>query len=491
MNKIVKFALLSLLGIIVVVAGLVAYIAATFDPNQYKPQIVQAVKDQTQRTIRIEGDIRLSLFPGIGATLGKVWLSERTSDQEFAGIEDFRIALKLLPLLSKQVVIDTVEIRNLRLNLVRGKDGKINIDDLTGGGKSTPAANAGAAPVRIDIDHFMLRNATITYTDQAQGEKYTLSKLDLETGRLASGVPGKIALSFAINRDQPKLDLETTLKTTFTFDLEQQQYALGDLDLSAKGSAAGISDLVIKANGSVDTKLTGRDISISKLSVVASGRQQDDDLNLRLDIPLLSVTTDQVSGEKLAFDATVSQRNSKMVIRLDVPTIEGNAPLFAAKQLNASIDLQQEGATTQLRLTSPLTGSVEAQRIELPRLIATININNPRLIKNPLAATINGAAQADLARQYANWTFSAKIDDSNINGKAGLAKFTPPLYTFDINIDQLDADRYLPADTKPKQPEQLFDLSAFKGLNVNGSLKIGMLRMNNIKASDVRLDIKP
>ena len=40
-----------------------------------------------------------------------------------------------MPLLSKEVVVDTVEIKNLRANLVRHKDGKTNIDDLMGGGE--------------------------------------------------------------------------------------------------------------------------------------------------------------------------------------------------------------------------------------------------------------------------------------------------------------------------------------------------------------------
>ena len=109
MNKIVKFVVLPLVGMIAVIAALAAYLAATFDPNQYKPQIVQAVKDKTGRTLKLDGDIKLSLFPSIGATLGKASLSERASDREFAGADDLHVALKLFPLLSKQVVVDAIE----------------------------------------------------------------------------------------------------------------------------------------------------------------------------------------------------------------------------------------------------------------------------------------------------------------------------------------------------------------------------------------------
>jgi len=492
MNKIVKFVVLPLVGIIVAVVALAAYVAATFDPNQYKPQIVQAVKDKTKRVLKIDGDIRLSLFPSIGAALGKVSLSEFGNDKEFAGIEDFRVSLKLLPLLSKEIVVDTIEIKNLRANLIRSKDGKFSIDDLTGGGdKSAPAAKSEGPPVRIDIAHVTLENATITYFDQAAGANYALSKLNLRTGRIASGVPSKIELSATVQSDKPKLDLETALKATVTFDLDQQSYALDGLNLSAKGLAAGISNLAVTAKGDIDAKLATREFLISKLAIAASGKQEGGEINVKFDVPRLVVTKDKVSGEKIELDATLNAAKSKLVAKLSVPGIDGNAQSFKAGEMTASVDVRQDGATIKAKVTSPLAGSVDVQKIELAKLVATINVNNPKLPKNPIDATLNGSALVDFARQNANLTFATRLDDSNISGKAGLAKFAPPFYTFDVNIDQLDADRYLPkSDPKQKQPEQPFDLSALKGLNASGSLKIGSLKVANVKASNVRLDVK-
>jgi len=501
MNKIAKFVVLPLVGIVVIVVALAAYIAATFDPNQHKSQIVQAVKDKTQRTLKLDGDIKLSLFPSIGATLGKASLSERASDQEFASVDDVRVALKLIPLLSKEVVIDTVEVKNLRAHLVRFKDGKTSIDDLAGGAdKSAPAAKSAGPQVKIDIDHVAIENAAITYTDQAAGAKYALSKLNLKTGRIAAGVPSKIDLSFSVQSDKPRLDLEAALKTTVTFDLDKQNYALDGFDFSAKGTAAGVSNLAATAQGDVDAKLATKEFHISKLAVAATGEQEGGDLNVKFDVPRLVITKDKVSGEKIALDATVSEARSKLVARLDIPGIDGNAQSFKAGEMTASIDMQQEGATIKAKVTGPLAGSVEAQKIELAKLVATVNVNNPKLPKNPIDATINGSALVDLAKENASLSFATKFDDSNISGKAGLTKFTPPFYTFDVDIDQLDADRYLPkSDPKqkqqkqpeqPSQPEQPLDLSALKGLNANGSLKIGALKVANVKASNVRLEIK-
>ena len=80
----VKYAAYALAAVIVLIAVAIGIIAATFDPNSYKPQIVQLVKDKTGRTLTIDGDIKLKIFPKIGAQVGKVALSERGSDKEFA-----------------------------------------------------------------------------------------------------------------------------------------------------------------------------------------------------------------------------------------------------------------------------------------------------------------------------------------------------------------------------------------------------------------------
>ena len=312
MSKIVKFVVLPLTALIVVVVAIGAYIAATFDPNQYKDQIVQAVKDKTKRTLNLDGDIKLSLFPSIGAKLGKSSLSEYASEKEFAALEDLRVSLKLMPLLSKEVVIDAIEIRNLRATVVRGKDGKLSIDDLTGGDKTKPEAKSEASPVKIDIDHVTLENAAVTYVDQGAGTKYALSKLNLKTGRIAKGVPAKIDLVVTAQSDKPKLNLDIALKTTLTFDLDKQHYVLEGLDFNAKGTAAGILNLVASAKGDVDAKPATKELVVSKLAVAATGRPEGSgDLNVKFDAPKLNVTKDKVTGDKIALDATMTENKSK------------------------------------------------------------------------------------------------------------------------------------------------------------------------------------
>jgi len=486
MKAIVKFVLWLLAGIILILAAAAAYIAATFDPNDYKPQIVQAVKDRTGRNLRLEGDIKLAFIPRIAATLGRVSLSERGSDREFAAVDDFRVALKLAPLLSKQVVVETVEVRNLRARVVRFKDGTTNFDDLAGGFIPAPAARGDELPLVIDIGHVTLENAALTYTDEASGAAYALSKINLGTGRIVSGVPVRIDLACTVQSDQPVITLEAALKATVAFDLDQQRYTFAGIDFSATGLAAGISNLAATAKGEIDARLASREFLISRLAIALTGKPESGNLDVSFDAPKLTVTGDNVSGETLVLDATLRTAKGKLAAKFEISGIDGNAKAFRAGALNAGIDAQQDGARIKARLTGPLAGSIEGQKLELPKLVATVNVNHPALLKNPLDAAFNGSAQADFPRQTASVAFTAKFDDSAIKGRIGLTKFTPPFYTFDIDIDRLDADRYLP-QRDSKEP---FDLAALKGLRANGSVKIGALKASDVKSTNVRIEIK-
>ena len=73
--KALKWILWGLGGLVLLLIIVVAIVAATFDPNQYKPQIVELVKERTGRTLTMDGRIGLTFFPKVGAEVEKVALS--------------------------------------------------------------------------------------------------------------------------------------------------------------------------------------------------------------------------------------------------------------------------------------------------------------------------------------------------------------------------------------------------------------------------------
>ncbi len=162
-------------------------------------------------------------------------LSEFRSDQEFAAIESAHVSLALLPLLSRQLVVNEVTIRGVRANLVRFRDGSMNIDDLL------IRDEQKQVQFTFDIEHVAIERSAINFRDEAEGAEYAVSGLNLKTGRIASGVPTRIGLSLAIKGNQPRLALDATVKTQLTFDLDLKR---DDLTVKGRLSAARTPGLV-------------------------------------------------------------------------------------------------------------------------------------------------------------------------------------------------------------------------------------------------------
>lgn len=97
--------------------------AITFNPNDYKDDIIKIVKDETGRELSISGDISLSLFPWIGIDLGAIEISNAKGfgKQPFAKMAHLQVRAKLWPLIMQKIVADTLVIKGLNLNLKIGR----------------------------------------------------------------------------------------------------------------------------------------------------------------------------------------------------------------------------------------------------------------------------------------------------------------------------------------------------------------------------------
>ncbi|MGH8744618.1 MAG: AsmA family protein, partial [Burkholderiales bacterium] len=418
MRKIIKYLLILFAGVIAVFIAVAAYIAATFNPNDYKPQIVQLVKDKTQRTLKIDGDIKLSFFPNIGVNLPKLALSEHQSDKEFAAVNSARVSLKLMPLLDKQAIVDEVEVKGLRANIIRYKDGRTNFDDLIGAGEAKRGAKAEAKPgaPQFNIDHVDIENTNLIYTDEGSGAKYTLRDVYLKTGRIANGTPGQIEAAFKVSGNQPKFDLNTQLKTRLTFDLSKQTYWLEALDLALKGEAAGITKLALNATGNVGAKLQSKEFSVDKLKLNVTGVKDKDNLDVSLDAPKINLTQEKFSGDKLVLLAKVSGQNNATA-HLTVSALQGTQQAFKTGAINLELDAKQGEQTLKAKLSTPLSGNLKNQQFNLPAIAANFTASGPGLPNKSVSGELKGSAEIDAAKERVQANLSGRLEDSSLKAK--------------------------------------------------------------------------
>lgn len=507
MNKILKYVLIGTVAVVGIAAAGIAYVVVTFNPNDYKPQIIQAVQDSKQRKLRLDGEIKLSFFPSIGANLSMVSLSEFRSEQEFASIENAHVSLALLPLLSKQVVINEVAVSGMKAQLVKQKDGKLNIDDFLSNGaapaESKPAETqsqpAAGAPVRFDIASVSVDKTALSYRDEASGAQYAVKDLSIKTGRVANRVPVGIEMSVVVQANQPKLDVSAQLKTTFTFDLERSLYHAEGIDMQVKGGALDFSNLNVKANGEVSANLSKQEFDAKKLTVSVSGTQGKNNFDARLNVPALSLTKDQYSADKVVLNAKLNGAIGNIVAALSLPGVEGNAQSFKISALTLEAEMQQPEQAFKVKLTTPVAGNIETQQFSLPLLVLAVNASGDKLPNKSVSSELQGSVQLDAKKQAVAVNLAGGLLQSQIKAKVDLKGFAYPAIKFDVDVDQLDADLYLPktpassrdaTSIKSKEPEQALDLSALRNLNLNGSLRIGALKVMNVKSTQLRVDVK-
>ena len=128
MGKFLKIVL----GLVALAAALVIVLAVVLpfiiDPNDFKNQIAAAVQENTGRTLSIDGNIGLSVFPWLGLEIGQARLSNAQGfgEQPMASIEKVEVRVKLLPLLHKQLETDTIKLSGLSLRLGKDASGRSN-----------------------------------------------------------------------------------------------------------------------------------------------------------------------------------------------------------------------------------------------------------------------------------------------------------------------------------------------------------------------------
>src|SRR2546425_5399255 len=222
MTKLVKYLWLALGGVAALLVAVVLVFALTFDANRYKDDIERIAKERTGRTLKLQGELKLAVFPSLGASIAGVTLSERGSGREFVRLESAQASVKLLPLLHGQVIVEAVRVSGLRARLVKNKDGSYNFSDLLEGKAEKPAPRKKdqSTPVIFDIAGVDIDRAAVAYRDTSTGQEISLSDLELHTGRIADSISVDFTARLDESSIRGKLGMARTAQPSYRLDLD-------------------------------------------------------------------------------------------------------------------------------------------------------------------------------------------------------------------------------------------------------------------------------
>ncbi len=277
-------------------------------------------------------------------------------------------------------------------------------------------------------------------------------------------------------------------------DMSNHKLAVEGLTASGSGAMPGmlINDFKAKAP-KLAVNLDAGQILVDGVALSASGKRGDEGFDIKVDAPKLNVSKESASGE--AITGTVKLTGKEQVdAKFNLSGVKGSGKSLSISEIKLDANVKEGERTIVALLSTALTANLEAKVFDLAKINADITITDPKIPQKTVKLPITGSARADLGKEMVSADISTKFDESSIQAKGGLTKFKNGAITFDVSIDKLNLDKYIPPKDpnapKTSEPEKPIDLSALKTLNASGNIKIGALQVNNVKANNVSLTIR-
>ncbi len=374
-----KRVLISLVVLVIVALVGIAIFLLTFDPNAYKSKLEEIVYNRYQRTLAINGDIQLSLFPRIGLSVQDVSLSNRNSTEAFASVDSARFAVAIWPLMFNRLVVDHVAVTGFKAWITRDGDGDFNFHDLIRRsatlGPASPvlalpslpmaAAHAAEPPAatapvaytvgaasgtdfQIDIAGLDLKNGEIHLYDQVTGSIGRIVKLDVNTGRMTANQAFDVALKGKLIGESPLADANVDGQALIKFNPDQQTYSAQKLNLVVAGKLGPLTAKAVTLRGNLAYSAYSEMFSASGVELVVQGDVDGPTpikgLDSSLTVPQLKVDRSQAEFqvEKLAYRAKGNQPHQSFDIAFDAPRLAVSPEAAKGEPVSGTIKLSNK-----------------------------------------------------------------------------------------------------------------------------------------------------
>ncbi len=417
--------------------ALLAFVA-TFDANNYKPEIIEQVENATGRSFTIDGDIHLSIFPWVGLSVENVALgnAEGFKAEQFAAIKQLDVKVNVLPLIKKEVQINTIRLHGLYVSLEVAKDKSNNWSGLTQQ-EATPSDEAPAADVStkadteapaeqaiaeesealplqsLQVEGFEFVDATIHYDDRSSNTKATVSELNLTTSAIKFDEAVDVSFGARIENNQPEIDTRLKLTTQLILNQELTEFNLREFvfTLLAQENAFITQQEEIEIKSNIDISMDEQRVSLKQLQLSALGTTT-----------LAEITVSQfLETPLIQGDIEIQSFNARSVAKragVELPAM-AKANALHNVALKTKVELQGEKVeANDLRLTlddNTLTGwlhvlNISKQQLRYELAFDQLNLNDylPPVVET---AAIDDKAVAGLNSENAdNSTATATAD---------------------------------------------------------------------------------
>jgi len=401
------------------------------------------VKETTGRELVFEGDVKLTFFPRLGIETGGMRLSNPPGfgDKPFSRVDRASVSIKLLPLLSRKVVVGKVALDGLQLHLTKDADGRASWADITGPDEPGKPADAASWSLNdLSLDGVHITNSSILWEDATLGKRYAVTGLNMDVQAIRAGKPCGVTASFQLDCAKPQLSAKTELTGTATLNAAEGRHFFSDVKLTVAATGKDVPG----GKGDFEFGLTELKIDEGKQTATGTGLS-------------FSGYGAKATGQFLAENL---KEGPDVKGRLDVPDFNGRE--LSAALTGKAPDTADAGAYQHI--TAALEFKTGTGYTEIPN-------------------------------------FSAKLDDAHVEGRFRVTGLQKKAYSFNVRISGLDADRFLPATKRGgdaaaqaagkdgAQAEEVFPVKALREMKLDGKITAERFKVKGLRFTSLTLPI--
>ncbi len=239
MHKILKLTgiLVGILALLIVLA--IIFLVTFVSPNRLKPVLTAQVMKYTGRQLVMDGNMSWTFFPYLGVRVGHSSLSNPAgfNEKTFAEISNITVAVKLMPLFSRQIESSGIQLDGMKLHLIKNKNGQVNWNfnlavpvKNSGGTEPTTSEKMTMGLIVSGLD---VTNTAIDYSDEQMNKYYNIKNFELHAKEINLSRAFPVNASFDFSANNPALSGQAALKGNALLNMASAIYSFRDLNFSA------------------------------------------------------------------------------------------------------------------------------------------------------------------------------------------------------------------------------------------------------------------
>jgi AsmA protein len=468
--------LLSLLAItLLLLIAAVILLPQFIDPNDYKEEITAKVKQHTGLELAINGKLSLSVFPWLGVNTGNVVLSQPSIIRDsvsnagaFANIEAIDIKVKLKPLFSRKIEVDTILLKKPRIEFITNASGNNSLTGLSPSSAEKPstkasttaASNSGKQATVIaafTIAGVNISDGEIIIDDRQAKTRYEVTRLNITSGNVLSGAKAPLSLS-GIFSAQNITPISVNLDTQLSFDQNSLAATINDFSASMQQAETTLNTQIESITYSHQTAAS----RIINLALSGNFANATNNIPFSLSVPDTSIDL------------------KKTIVK--IPTISASS---------LGIDFSGNLSIKNWNDMLMASGKIQFSRFDAKPVIQKLALDylpskKTALEKIAFASNFNGTTKGLSLRNIL-----INIDDTIVEGNIALIDFSKPRYRFDLSLNTIIIDDYLPIaketasasaakDTTTATQALAAPIVLLQHIDANGVFRAKKITANNI-----------